>query len=390
MKKNSFLIGISMLIIGITGCSVDTHEHTFSTEWTTSESGHWHAATCEHTTEKEDWAPHSFKVISTKDPTFTAEGEKIEECSVCKFKKTSIIEKKSTEGYSLIPAGTFRMGSEDFGEIHNVTLTRDFLMCDHEVTNEEYTTVMDPIAKKSSKKIEIRPSYHLDFNNPETKKYPVEGVCWSHAVAYCQALSIKDGLTPCYKTPDGKTAPEELYFEHIILCDFDADGYRLPTEAEWEYAARAGDNRTWPFVSGFTEDTNQNLYTDAMFAVIGRTHPEPVKSLIPNAFNLYDMSGNVSEWVYDYTYNLVFGNNNTPRLLDYKADDVTDPVVEYSEEIFNSEYKVDKYGHIIRGGFFRSTIAGAYGINVSDRLNVNNYVSSDESQGFRVVRTIKK
>ena len=121
----------------------------------------------------------------------------------------------SSKDFVLVKGGTFSMGSssgeKDEKPVHSVTLS-SFYMCDHEVTQAEYKAVTGK-----------NPSYFSGNNKP------VEQVSWFDAIEYCNALSRKEGLTPCYTEKDG-----------AYTCNFNANGYRLPTEAEWEYAARGG------------------------------------------------------------------------------------------------------------------------------------------------------
>ncbi len=184
-----------------------------------------------------------------------------------------------------IKAGTFMMGADsgagrDDDNAHSVTLTRDFYMCDHEVTQDEYEAVM---GKNRYTKEAGKPMVRID---------------WFAATDYCNKLSEKEGLTPCY-TKKGKT----------VTCDFTANGYRLPTEAEWEYAARAGDNttdrETW---SGTNEESLLGEY--AWYLDNSGGTIQPVKGKKPNAWGLYDMSGNVWEWCWD-AYSIYSGESET-------------------------------------------------------------------------------
>jgi formylglycine-generating enzyme required for sulfatase activity len=157
--------------------------------------------------------------------------------------------------FVLIPAGIFTMGSED-GEsderpARQVTISRPFYLGKYEVTQGQWQMVMG--------------------NNPSLfqgdAKLPVEQVWWSDVQAFIGKLNAKEG----------------------------GNLYRLPTEAEWEYAARAGSTSAYSFgneVSGLREYA---WYRDNSG---GKTHP--VGQLKPNAWGLYDMHGNVMEWVQDW------------------------------------------------------------------------------------------
>ncbi|MEA2063211.1 MAG: formylglycine-generating enzyme family protein, partial [Gemmatimonadota bacterium] len=111
---------------------------------------------------------------------------------------------------------------------------------------------------------------------------PVEQVNWFDAAAFCNALSLLEGLEPCYD-------PETWE------CNLNRSGYRLPTEAEWEYAARAG--TTTKYCTG---NSQSDLDRAGWYAGNSAGHTHPVRQKIPNAWGLYDMHGNVWEWCGDW------------------------------------------------------------------------------------------
>lgn len=182
----------------------------------------------------------------------------------------------------LIPAGTFQMGNtgaysgySDEKPIHKVTISKPFYLSKYEITQQQYVEVMG--------------------SNPSNFKgedLPVAQVSWNESVEFCNKLSEREGLQLCYSGSSDS-----------IVCDWNANGYRLPTEAEWEYACKGG--TTTDFYSGSLSNSectplDANLDKVGWYCGNENTKAREVGLKDPNSFGLYDMNGNVWEWCWDW------------------------------------------------------------------------------------------
>ncbi len=225
---------------------------------------------------------------NTAEPSVNSDTDSEEKSQQKTSEQTAYVQ----DGFVLIKGGRFEMGSPEdetwrsADETRHAVTVSDFYICPYEVKQSDYSVVMG-----------VNPS---DFTGDGL---PVENVSWLDAVAYCNALSEKENLTPAYAT-DGKN----------ITWDRSADGYRLPTEAEWEYACRAG--TTTPFNTKTSISAEESNYyghypyeIENNYFSQGNLTTKPgeyrqttvaVDSFSPNAWGLYNMHGNVGEWVWDY------------------------------------------------------------------------------------------
>ena len=197
-----------------------------------------------------------------------------------------------------LPGGTFTMGSpvsetlmsdSDERPQHQVTLG-GFWIGKYEVTQGQYRAVMG-----------TNPSYFKARTHGENPaERPVECVSWYDALEFCNRLSEREGLTPYYTIDKTTSDPNNTntYDTHkwLVTRRASANGYRLPTEAQWEYACRAG--TTTPFSTGGSITTDQANYNGD--AGIYRERTIPVGTFEANPWGLHDMHGNVWEWCWDW------------------------------------------------------------------------------------------
>ena len=422
------------------------HTHTFAETWTSDETSHWHAATCEHTEEVSEKAAHTFgDYVSNNDATTESDGTKTRKCSVCGYQDTvtdagSKIETVATPTFSVesgeVISGTsvtitcategakiyytkdgseptasgteyteaisitevvtlkaiavksgmsnstvasvsYRIIPEGFVEVTGTTITGteswtpesevfvsnrqitipDMYVSDHEVTQAEYA--------KYCKYGSSSPSSSCGVGD----NYPAYYVNWYDAVVYCNLRSIDEELTPAYKigeetdprkwsgivgdAENGYCGPTSINSTwNALTYDKTANGYRLPTEAEWEYIAREAGTLTTTYSGSDTID-DVAWYTSNSSS---KTHE--VKGKNANSLGIYDMSGNVWEWCYDW-----YSSSINSSTADTGAS--------------SGSHRVERGG----SWYFRASDCTVSARNRYDPNYRNNY------RGFRVVRS---
>jgi len=215
-------------------------------------------------------------------------------------------------GMAFIPAGTFQMG-DTFNEgysselpVHSVYLDA-YYMDKYEVTKSLWDSVRGWA---------VAQGYDLIAGSGKAPDHPVQTVNWYDCVKWCNARSQQEGRTPCYYTNAGLTTVYKSG-EVAPYVKWDANGYRLPTEAEWEKAARGGSSgHRFPWSdtdtiqharanyyssSSLSYDTSPTRGFHPAFATGDYPYTSPVGYFAPNAYGLFDMAGNVLDWCHDWS-----------------------------------------------------------------------------------------
>lgn len=218
---------------------------------------------------------------------------------------------------------SFDMGSDaglfsDEQPVHTVTFSASFWIDTTEVTQADYDSLMSEA--------------YTDYGTPEWHdtyglgdNYPAYAVSWDDAILYCNARSVRDGLDTVYTYTSITGTPGNMCELEGVEADSTANGYRLPTEAQWEYACRGGvdndffwgqDFDPYPSTADDTTEVDSYAYWYANAWNYGSEDDEfgthEVASKLANPYGLYDMAGNLYEWCYDF-----YG--------EYSSDAVTDP-----------------------------------------------------------------
>ena len=228
---------------------------------------------------------------------------------------------------------------------HEVTLSRGFLMAATELTQHQWRDVVGNSPNP---------------NDCSADDCPMGNINWWEALTFANLMSERDGLAPCYELVgcSGGLGYDKSCEDVLVLTEdesvYSCEGYRLPTEAEWEYAARAAEDQLYSGSEHY-EDVAWTAHNDEDLA------SHPVALLAPNAWGLYDMSGNLREWVWD-----------TYKETEYSTSDEVDPIGDSNSDT-----------QVVRGGSWNTNPDG---VRVSKRYAfspaLRTYVI-----GLRLVRT---
>jgi formylglycine-generating enzyme required for sulfatase activity len=277
-------------------------------------------------------------------------------------------------GFSLIPSGSFTMGDANDGAsdapFHTVNVSA-FYMAQNLVTKAQWDTV---------RTWAISNGYSdLAAGAGKASNHPVQTISWFQMVKWCNARSQQEGLTPVYFTDDAQTTLYKTGQVNVtnVQVNWSANGYRLPTEAEWEKAARGGlSGKRFPW--GYTISQSQaNYYSSSSlsydlsgsvgtynyhptYATGGQPYTSPVGSFAANGYGLYDMAGNVLQWCWDWYETSATGTQPDPRGA------------------------ISGTGRVFRGGSWRN-FADSCRVAIRSHSNPS---SKSNNLGFRVARSL--
>lgn len=264
-----------------------------------------------------------------------------------------------------INAGRFTMGQDDISyndeyPPRTVTISKSFYFGKYEVTQEQY-----------SKIIGVNPSYYIPTRSyADTTKQPVDSVNWYDAIRFCNKLSQQQGFTCCYTNQGHYT---EINDKDIVSCNWEAEGFRLPTEAEWEYVCKSGQNvkYSWGDEAGVATIKENCWYlyncNDVYWFEPHALKPgtQKVGTKKPTSWGIYDINGNVTEWCWDF-YDSHY----------YSVAPTVDP---------RGSNDINTSSRICRGGALSKL--EPY-LRATDRNSYLPYANGAPFNGFRVVRTI--
>lgn len=237
----------------------------------------------------------------------------------------------------------------------------DFFISKFEITQGLYKSIMEPDLDCNPE-----PSYFCQdaYADENQELRPVERVTWYDAVVFCNRLSEKEGLEPVYKIEGIQRYSKDAAIKKAsVTADFSKNGYRLPTHAEWVWAAAGGKKEKRIYKYSGSDDIDEVAWY--LFNSKDMTHQAGLKK--PNGLGIYDMTGNVVEWCWDYLWQDEFENIN---YVDYTGPE-------------EGSYRY------LKGGSFVEVSAGAeFPCGTYEKLGGTDYLRFYNT-GFRVVRKAK-